>query len=169
MGRRPLGDDERERSVHDHDATEAAIRGLRSLILAGERYRQALSDHLGLGVTETQAVSYLTIHGERGQNELAADLGLSSSTSTALVDRMEQQGVAERHPHPHDRRRTLVRLTDRGRAVAEVSHEWLLAGFHDVPTADHRSLAATLQSIAERLSQRSIEIAQGGVTTAVSP
>src|ERR687885_2218251 len=103
--------------MQQQDATEEAIRSLRALILAGERYRQVLSDYVGLGVTETQAVSYLTVHGDRGQNELAADLGLSRGTSTALVDRLERQGIAERYPHPVDRRRTLVRLTARGPPV----------------------------------------------------
>jgi DNA-binding MarR family transcriptional regulator len=135
------------------------------LILAGERYRQVLSDYVGLGVTDTQAVSYLTVHGDRGQNELAADLGLSSSASTALVDRLEREGIAERYPHPSDRRRTLVRLTSRGHTVVEVSHGWLLAGFHDIPSGAHRAVAATLRSIADRLSERSADVAQGDGTT----
>src|SRR3954447_20209496 len=120
-------------AVRQPEATEEAIRSLRALILAGERYRQVLSDYVGLGITETQAVSYLTVHGDRGQNELAADLGLSSGASTALVDRLERQGIAERYPHPVDRRRTLVRLTARGHAVVEVGRQWLLAAFQDVP------------------------------------
>jgi DNA-binding MarR family transcriptional regulator len=151
------------------DATEEAIRSLRSVILAGERYRQVMSEHVGLGVTETQAVSYLIVHGDQGQNELAAGLGLSSGASTALVDRLERQGIAERYPHPSDRRRTLVRLTSRGHAVVDVSRQWLLASFHDVPARDHGALAATLRSIAERLSERSAEVAQGDGTTFVHP
>lgn len=155
--------------MQQDDATEEAIRSLRALILAGERYRQVLSDYVGLGVTETQAVSYLTVHGDRGQNELAADLGLSSGASTGLVDRLERQGIAERHPHPHDRRRTLVRLTSRGHAVVEVSRQWLLASFEDVPARDRQALAATVRSMAERLSERSADVAQGDGTAFAHP
>ena len=72
--------------MDDPDVELEAVRSLRALILAGERYRQVLSEHVGLGTTETQAISYLTVHGDRGQNELAADLGLSSGASTALVE-----------------------------------------------------------------------------------
>src|SRR3954454_1407320 len=133
-----------DRRMEHGDPTEEAIRSLRALILAGERYRQVLSEYVGLGVTETQAVSYLTVHGDRGQNELAADLGLSSGASTALVDRLEREGIAERYPHPSDRRRTLVRLTDRGHAVVDVGHDWLLAGFQDIPPSERGALAATL-------------------------
>jgi DNA-binding MarR family transcriptional regulator len=146
--------------MREGDPTDEAIRSLRALILAGERYRQVLSEYVGLGVTETQAVSYLTVHGDRGQNELAAGLGLSSGAATALVDRLERQGVAERYPHSSDRRRTLVRLTARGHQVAQEGRQWLLAGFRDVPPADLNSLAALLRSIADRLSERSADPAR---------
>jgi DNA-binding MarR family transcriptional regulator len=148
--------------VVEPDAAEEAVRSLRALILAGERYRQVLSDYVGLGVTETQAVSYLTVHGDRGQNELATDLGLSSGASTALVDRLERQGIAERYPHPSDRRRTLVRLTDRGRAVVRESRVWLLAGFRDVDPSELGPLARQLNVVADRLSERSAEMAERG-------
>ena len=155
--------------MEQHDETEEAIRSLRSLILAGERYRQVLSEYVGLGVTETQAVSYLTVHGDRGQNELAAGLGLSSGASTALVDRLERQGIAERYPHPNDRRRTLVRLTPGGHAVVEVTRQWLLAGFQDVAPRDRKALAASLRSVAARLSERSAEVAAGDGPPFVRP
>jgi DNA-binding MarR family transcriptional regulator len=148
--------------MEQRDVTEEAIRSLRALILAGERYRQTLSEYVGLGVTETQAVSYLTVHGDRGQNELATDLGLSSGASTALVDRLERQGIAERYPHPSDRRRTLVRLTARGDAVVREGREWLLAGFTNVAPSELDALARHLQSIAERLSERSADVARRG-------
>ena len=154
-------------SGEQHDATEEAIRALRALILSGERYRQVLSDYVGLGITDTQAVSYLTVHGDRGQNELAADLGLSSSASTALVDRLEREGIAESYPHPNDRRRTLVRLTPRGHAVVEVGRQWLLAGFDDIPASEHQAVAATLRSTAERLLERSADVTQADGPTFV--
>lgn len=79
----------------------------------------------GLGLTESQALSSLALHGERGQSDLARDLQLTSSASTALVDRLERQGVAERTRHPHDRRRIIVRLTERGRGIVSESRNCL--------------------------------------------
>jgi DNA-binding MarR family transcriptional regulator len=146
--------------MEQQDSTEEAIRSLRSLILAGERYRQVLANHVRVGVTESQAVSYLATYGDRGQNELADGLGLSSGASTALVDRLERQGIAERYPHPSDRRRTMVRLTARGQAVVEVSRQWLAVGLGDIPPENHQALAATLRSIAKRLSEATAATAQ---------
>src|SRR4051794_29422627 len=146
--------------MEQDDWTEEAIRSLRMLILAGERCRQVVAACVDLGVTETQAVSYLTVHGDRGQNELAADLGISSGASTALVDRLERRGIAERYPHPSDRRRTLVRLTDRGQQMVQQSRKCLLAGFDDVPVTDLELVAGAMRSIAARLSERSAEMAR---------
>jgi DNA-binding MarR family transcriptional regulator len=137
-----------------------AIRNLRALILAGERYRQVLSEHLGLGVTETQAISYLTIHGDRGQNDLASDLGLSSGASTALVDRLERQGIAERYPHASDRRRTWVRLTDNGRSVVQESRQMLSTALEDIPTTQFDQVAEILRTIAEGLTEQSEKMAR---------
>jgi DNA-binding MarR family transcriptional regulator len=134
---------------------DEAVKSLRALILAGESYRQAVALITGLGVTEAQAVSYLAVHGERGQNELGADLGITSSASTALVDRLERQGIADRHAHPRDRRRVVVGLSDKGHAVVELSHDWLAASLRSIPPSDLAEVADTLQQIARDLRGQS--------------
>jgi DNA-binding MarR family transcriptional regulator len=145
----------------DGDQVEEAIRSLRALILAGERYRQVLADRLGLGITETQAISYLTVFGDRGQTDLATDLGITSGSSTALVDRLERRGIAERYAHPSDRRRVLVRLTPKGRDVVQASHDWLLAALADVPDEGLADAAVLLRSIADRLNAQSQQMVDG--------
>jgi DNA-binding MarR family transcriptional regulator len=42
---------------------------------------------------------------------------------TKLVDKLEQQGLVAREAHPTDRRGTLARITDDGRALAERATE----------------------------------------------
>ena len=143
------------------EEVEEAIRNLRAMILAGERYRQVLAERVGLGVTETQAISYLTVFGDRGQTDLAADLGITSGSSTALVDRLERRGIAERYAHPSDRRRALVRLTPKGLDVVRASHDWLLAALADVPDERLADAAALLRSVADRLDGQSRRMAAG--------
>ena len=143
------------------DDVDEAVRNLRALILAGERYRQVLADRVGLGVTETQAISYLTVYGDRGQTDLAADLGITSGSSTALVDRLERQGIAERYAHPSDRRRALVRLTRKGEAVVAASHDWLAVALEGIPDDQVRDVSTALRSIADRLAAQSLRMADG--------
>ena len=133
---------------------DEAVRNLRSLILAGEHYRQTVSEAIGLGTTESQALSYLAVHGESGQSVLARDLGLTSSASTALVDRLERQGVCARVRHPKDRRRLIVRLTDRGQAVVDESHRWLAATLEQIDRGDLEKVSAALALLAEDLQTR---------------
>ncbi|HET9650466.1 MAG TPA: MarR family transcriptional regulator [Microlunatus sp.] len=135
-----------------------AVRSLRRVILAGEHYRQSVAQVTGLGVTETQALSYLAVHGPRGQNELAADLGITSSAATALVDRLERQGVAERSAHPSDRRRVQVQLTEGGRAVVKLSRDWLASAFDDLPEATVKELSCELVRIADSLRAASLKM-----------
>jgi len=124
------------------------------LILAGEHYRQAMAEALGLGTTECQTLSYLEVHGSSGQSALARDLGLTSSALTALVDRLERRGVAERIQHPHDRRRTTIRVTERGAALVVESHAWLDATLDQIDPADLELVSAALAVIANDLFTR---------------
>ena len=133
---------------------DQAVLNLRRIILAGEHYRQVVAEAIGLGTTESQALSYLAVHGSSGQSELARDLGLTSSALTALVDRLERQGVAERVRHPRDRRRTIVSVTGRGAAMVSESHRWLAATLERVDSDDLELVSASLALIAADLSTR---------------
>ena len=138
----------------DEPAMAAALRSLRALIMAGERYRLTVAGLLGLGTTETQALACLAIHGARGQSELARDLSLTSSAATSLVDRLERHGAAERARHPTDRRRTIIRLTPRGEQLVVDGQGPLLASLEQVDPAALPHLARWLDVIAGSLHTR---------------
>jgi len=82
---------------------------------------------------------------------------LSSSGMTKRLDRMEEAGLIERRPDPNDRRGTLVRLTRRGRSVADkavethVSNEERLLG--PLTAAERRSLDGLLKKLLVPLEQ----------------
>jgi DNA-binding MarR family transcriptional regulator len=159
LGDRPADEVSLAPRTHDapvvDDATMAeAVTNLRALIMAGERYRLSVAVSGGLGTTESQAISYLAVHGARGQSELARDLSLTSSAATALVDRLEHHGAAERTPHPSDRRRTLIRLTPRGRELAEAGQQPLLASLGLVEPSDLPAVSSWLAVIAGDLHAR---------------
>ena len=52
-------------------------------------------------------------------HEIAERLIVSRATVTGLVDSLESRGLAQRRPHPTDRRMLLVAITDKGRQRAE--------------------------------------------------
>jgi DNA-binding MarR family transcriptional regulator len=133
---------------------EEATAALRELILAGERHRRVASSTLRLTISESQAVGYLLANGPMGQTELGKALGFNTSSITALVDRLERSAMATRMPHPSDRRRSIVRLTESGLANASAVRDSMSSAFDDI-TPDHLpELTAALRSLAANLQAR---------------
>ncbi len=128
-----------------------AVEALRELILAGEHYRQHMTAYLNLDMSQTQALSYLYSRGDMGQSELGALLGFNTSSMTALVDRLERDQIAERRPHPTDRRRSVVHLTDSGRQAIRITGRWFVRAFDHVEPAQLPDLTASFTAIAADL------------------
>jgi DNA-binding MarR family transcriptional regulator len=136
---------------HNSEELSKATDGLRELILAAEHYRQVVSSDLGLGISDSQAVSYLFVRGPMGQTELGLLLDLNTSSMTALVDRLERSGFAERAPHPTDRRRSIVELTQSGRDRVTVTSQWLRYAFKNIEPENLTDVTASLNTIAQDL------------------
>jgi MarR family transcriptional regulator for hemolysin len=94
-----------------------------------------------LGVTQARwsTMVYLEKGGEGlTQRELASLMAIENPTLVRLLDSLEQQGLIERRPCPHDRRARRLHLTSAGRAFmddlserAEVLREEMLEGISD--------------------------------------
>lgn len=54
--------------------------------------------------------------------DVRAELGISATSVTPLVDGLEQEALVQRLDHPTDRRATLLQLTERGREIVETSY-----------------------------------------------
>lgn len=137
---------------------DSAASGLREVILAGEQYRHVVADYLGLTISESQAVSYLVSRGAMGQSELGDALGFNTSSTTALVDRLERNNIAERTPHPTDRRRSTVQLSQAGRKTVSAATGWIVHAFDNIDPDTLEDLAATLHTIADDLRARTATI-----------
>lgn len=143
----------------------AAGEALRELILAGEYFRQVIANNLELDVSQTQALGYLYSRGDLGQSELGSLLGYNTSSVTALVDRLERRGIAERLPHPTDRRRSIVHMTENGRSVITEVGQTFLHCLDRVPTDSVPDLAATLTTVAQDLRAQADRLTAGRART----
>jgi DNA-binding MarR family transcriptional regulator len=65
----------------------------------------------------SRALGVLMHHGVMRLNELSEHLRIAPRSATEVVDGLEERGLVERQPDPHDRRATLVALTEEGRSV----------------------------------------------------
>jgi|SRR5215213_8766764 len=137
-------------TVPEADRRET-LEAIRAVMTAAEQYREALANHFGMGRTEAQAISQLAATGGLGQTELATRVGITTGASTALIDRLEAAGLAQRTAHPTDRRRTIVTLTERGQQLVEEGHRSLARLFDGLQDQNLGLVAAALATIAENL------------------
>lgn len=90
------------------------------------RFAQGLDIHVRrvagqLDLTASQVVALRELTEPITARELAARMTCEPSNVTFVLDRLEQQGLIQRHPHPTDRRAKQIMLTDKGqRRRAEV-------------------------------------------------
>jgi DNA-binding MarR family transcriptional regulator len=92
---------------------EEMARAIRAVVIATENFRlRAARDVLGVGSTEISALFYLFTEGTSTPTELAARLQITTASVTELVERLGRAGLARRAPHPHDRRKVVLSLTD---------------------------------------------------------
>lgn len=135
----------------DDDEMARSIRALRQLILAGEHYRLAVAVHLGVTVNESQVFSYLFVNGPMGQTDLARSMNLTTSTLTAMIDRLEARGFTERRSDPSDRRRSIVALSENGeQELAKVRH-WMSHAFDTLAPEQVEAAGDLFLGVAESL------------------
>ena len=104
----------------------------RAQLLLTETYGPALASHVIDG-RELAVLTALAEHGPVSQQHVSREFGIDRTTMVALVDALEDKGLVERRPHPHDRRKNMLELTDEGRevfrratpAVDEAEHRFL--------------------------------------------
>lgn len=118
-------------AMRDYRASEFAMR---------RRTRRSMR----LGETDMAALRML-IAAKRSGNalspkDLARDLGISSASTTILVDRLVKSGHVVRLPHPSDRRGIIVESTtatdEQIRATLGAMHERMLGVATSLPDAD---------------------------------
>jgi DNA-binding MarR family transcriptional regulator len=109
----------------DVDQVVRVMQSLRGWHDAERRMSEASSKYMKLNVTDMRALRFLIA--ARNQHEIATPgavaeyLGISSASTTKLLDRLERGGHVVRAPHPSDRRALTISVTDATRAVARES------------------------------------------------
>jgi DNA-binding MarR family transcriptional regulator len=92
------------------------------------------ADFACCGMTLAQATTLraLAIEGDRRSTDLSRHLGVSPSTLTRNLDRLEDRGLVERSVDANDRRATRISLTATGRKAAAAAEATELVFIQDV-------------------------------------
>lgn len=112
-------------SEADVEQVVQVMNALRGWHDAADRMSEASRRYMRLNDTDMRALRYLIA--ARNQElqvtpgSLTTYLGISSASTTKMLDRLERGGHVRRSPHPTDRRALTVAVTDSTRADARQS------------------------------------------------
>jgi DNA-binding MarR family transcriptional regulator len=119
-----------------------------------DRARRAAFEAHGLEPWEFDVLAALRRAGnpyELSPGALLTQTLVTSGTMTNRIDRLEAQGLVDRHPDPHDRRGVHVRLTDVGRQRVDAALADLLAHEREIlgvlSEAERTDLADRLRAL----------------------
>ncbi len=119
-----------------------SLDALQELVDVAGQVPHEVARKAGLSVSELHSLRHL-MSSPMGPVELARELGVTSAASSGVVDRLVARGHAERRPHPDDRRRTEVVITDSGKLEIFTRLAPMFAGLAETDAAltdDERAL-----------------------------
>ena len=64
-------------------------------------FRHAIGEKLGVGVTDMECLGLIFLKGLATPSELALYTGLTSGSTTAMLDRLEKRNLIKRQPNYH--------------------------------------------------------------------
>ena len=129
--------------MRKQDLVMEVIRGAREYSVGTVLFHQAVGQLLGINVTDMKCLDIITLKGSATPTELALHTGLSTGATTAMIDRLERAKLIERHPHPSDRRGTILALSNQASRRLPALFE---------------SLAKAMQVLLASYSERELEV-----------
>lgn len=141
---------------------ESLALGTRALVHAIDRHRLIMAARQGIGLYELLALAHLHTDGPLTPTALSGRLQVTSASVTGLLDRLEAGGLARRSPHPTDRRRVLVWISDAGTAAVDPAftlfEEAIAEASHDCDEAERGRLLRFVTEAADSLDRRDTEL-----------
>jgi DNA-binding MarR family transcriptional regulator len=99
-------------------------------------FRNAIGRKLGLNITDSECLSLLGIKGISTPTALARYTGLTTGSTTAMLDRLEKAGFVTRRHNPDDRRGILIEINREAAATTtplvagvQKAHKELIASY----------------------------------------
>lgn len=105
---------------------------VRDLLTVTEKFERALGAELAVNPTDLHAMEHLIMSGPLSPSELSRRLGVTSATTTTVIDRLSALGHVRREPHPSDRRGVRVVASDASTARAMGRIMPMIAGVDSV-------------------------------------
>ncbi len=143
-------DDERQR-------TTSALEALRLYQAAEAAMRRRTRESMSMGENELLVVRQLLRAQRRGlqvkPGDVAKYLGISTASTTSLLDRLESSGYLRRVPHPSDRRSVYLEPTERADEEVRVTLAAMHDRMHDVAASTTPEATAAVIDFLTRMQE----------------
>lgn len=151
-----------ERDITQIDALMAALAGLRA---TEQELTDASLQYMQLGPTDMRALHFLIVCENTGTlatpGAIAQALGISSASTTKLLDRLEGAGHLRRARHPRDRRALVISIepSTRSEAMRTVgaTQARRVEAARRLRPAEREIVTGFLQDMAARISADGVE------------
>ncbi len=161
------------------DRTDASLIALRRILRATEIYARDLAQSAGLTPSQLRflQVASETTDGVVHPTDIAARMGVSQATITALLDKLVARELVMRKPSQTDRRQTNVVITEAGRAIVDNIPDALqqryVRAFMALEPWEQAQLVASLERVAAMLNAAEIDaspiLTSGDISHASKP
>lgn len=118
---------------------------------------QVIAERFGLGPTDIKALDLARDEPRLTAGRLAELTGLSTSSVTALLDRLEKRGLVRRERDPADRRRVIVVPTNAHHAEGVTIFAGIEKAVHELLDGYTEEQLETFLDLARRLNVMSAE------------
>ncbi|HEX9088004.1 MAG TPA: MarR family transcriptional regulator [Arthrobacter sp.] len=143
------------------DPPAAVLQALRDYRTVEVARRRSTRDSMGMGETDLLALRYLLraqAGGERvGPKDLSRALGITTASTTSLIDRLVSSGHVRREPHPTDRRSLLIVPTvatdAEVRATLGDMHRRMMAVAEGLSAEEARTVVSFLRRMSEAVAE----------------
>jgi len=141
--------------------SDIALIALRRILRATEMHSRNLAKASGLTTAQMLTLQAVSETGRSTPKEMAATLGVSQATMTALLDRLSEKGMIRRQRSETDRRQTNILLTDQGREVLDRAPDPLqdqfTAQFDGLEDWEQAMIVAALERVALLLNAKGLD------------
>ncbi|GGA41249.1 MarR family transcriptional regulator [Pelagibacterium lentulum] len=137
--------------------TKSALSAMRKILRKTELNSKALMRETGLTPSQLVFMQMLDDGDEQTAGHVAQRMGITQATTTALIQKLENQGMIVRRKGESDRRQVWLSLTLRGRQILEIAPDGVHARFHEqfmeLEEWEQLMLIAALERVATMLGE----------------
>lgn len=147
--------------VDDDARSTSVMEAMRSYRAAEVAMRRRTQQSMDMGENELLVLRYLARAQLRDDLvtpvTLSRYLGITSASTTALLDRLEKSGHIVRTPHPRDRRSIVItssaKSDDEVRHTLAAMHDRMMAVVRDMSADDRATVIGFLDAMREAVDQ----------------